>query len=336
MKNKIKTLVIGGGTGSSAVLTGLKRYAELDLTVVVSMADEGGSNAVIRDEFGLLPLSDLRKSIIALSPDESDQILREMFTYRFSDGEGLKGHTLGNLMMTALSKISGSEREAVQIMSNLFSVKGKILAGTYEKHRLVAEYDDGNIITGEHLIDEPNISPHAKIIKFSIEPSVLADSSVLDAISNSEFIIIGPGDLYTTTISTLALNGVTNAIQESNSKLIYITNLMSKNGQTRNRTQREIVEIIESYTGRKLDYIFINKEQIPRRVVKHYAHDGEHILKDDLGEDPRVIRENLIAHEIFEREAGDDLIRSMVRHDGDVLGWNLYKLMKEEKFDILK
>lgn len=336
MKNKIKTLVIGGGTGSSAVLNGLKRYAELDLTVVVSMADDGGSNAVIRDEFGLLPLSDLRKSIIALSPDESDQILREMFIYRFSDGEGLRGHTLGNLMMTALSKISGSERDAVKIMSELFNVKGKILAGTYEKHDIEAIYGDGNVITGQHKINEPPKSLKSKIVSFSIKPSVEADHEVIESISKADYIIIGPGDIYTTTLCNLALKGVTKAVKNSNARLIYIANLISKNGQTRNRTQREIVEIIESYTGRKLDYIFINKEQIPRRVVKHYSHDGEHILKDDLGEDPRVIRENLIAHEIFEREAGDDLVRSIVRHDSDVLGWSLYKLMKEENFVMLK
>jgi len=147
--------VIGGGTGSSTVLEGLKSKKDLSLKVIVGMMDDGGSNAVVRDEFGLLPLSDLRKSIIALSTENEDQILRNLFTYRFSQGDGLKGHTLGNLLMIAMTEITGSEVEAIEMFKYLFSVSGDIIPVTLDKVKLVAEYTNGMKIVGEHFIDEP-------------------------------------------------------------------------------------------------------------------------------------------------------------------------------------
>ena len=140
----MKITVIGGGTGSTTVLEGLKKKKDLDLNVIVGMMDDGGSNAVVRDEFGLLPLSDLRKSIIALSQENENQMLRNLFTYRFSQGNGLKGHTLGNLLMIAMTEITGSEVEAIEMFKYFFSVTGNIIPVTLDKVHLVAEYDDGS------------------------------------------------------------------------------------------------------------------------------------------------------------------------------------------------
>ena len=162
---KKKVVVIGGGTGTVAVLHGLKKYNDLDLSVIVSMTDDGGSNAVVRDQFGYLPLSDLRKSIIALSGTKNG-VLRDVFTYRFEKGDGLKSHTLGNLIMMGLADMTGSEIGAIDAASKLFNVHGKIIPVTTDDVRLVAEYEDGSKVEGEHLIDEPDKKHEDLRIKF--------------------------------------------------------------------------------------------------------------------------------------------------------------------------
>ncbi|HOK59560.1 MAG TPA: YvcK family protein, partial [Candidatus Dojkabacteria bacterium] len=219
----MKITVIGGGTGSTTVLEGLKKKKDLDLNVIVGMMDDGGSNAVVRDEFGLLPLSDLRKSIIALSEENENQMLRNLFTYRFSQGDGLKGHTLGNLLMIAMTEITGSEIEAIEMFKYFFSVTGNIIPVTLDKVRLVAEYDDGSKVVGEHLIDEPE--DDKKIVKFYFDKKAQAYQGAIDTIMSSDYIIIGPGDLYTTTLPNIIVEGIPQALQETKAKLIFISNL---------------------------------------------------------------------------------------------------------------
>ena len=325
----MKVSVIGGGTGSSAVINGLKSYPDIDIDVIVGMADDGGSNAVLRDEFGLLPLSDIRKSIIALSTLENSDILRSLFTYRFSEGTGLTGHTLGNLIMTALSRISNSERKAVQEMCDIFQVRGRVLPITYENYVISAEYDNGMIIHGEHLIDEPSIPERTHIKRFWAEPKVSADAEALGSLENADMIIIGPGDIYTTILATMIPENVYQILRNAQGKIVYITNIMSKIGQTRYLTQSQIVSILEGYIGRSFDHIIVNTETIPKHIIQYYHQSGEHLLKDDLGEDERIIRKEIIADEIFKKDDGDVLVRSMVRHDADMLGGVLYKLLSQ-------
>ncbi len=273
----MKITVIGGGTGSTTVLEGLKKKKDLDLNVIVGMMDDGGSNAVVRDEFGLLPLSDLRKSIIALSQENENQMLRNLFTYRFSQGDGLKGHTLGNLLMIAMTEITGSEVEAIEMFKYFFSVTGNIIPVTLDKVRLVAEYDDGSKVVGEHLIDEPE--DDKKIVKFYFDNKAQAYQGAVDTIMSSDYIIIGPGDLYTTTLANIVVDGISQALQRTKAKLIFIPNLMSKVGQTRGLTMNSMITLVEEgYVGREFDYILINDGKIPKRAYKRYLHDGEHIL----------------------------------------------------------
>lgn len=328
-KSSMRACVVGGGTGSSAVLNGLSNYADIDLSVIVGMADDGGSNAVLRDEFGLLPLSDVRKSIIALSDKEDSSLLRQLFTYRFCEGDGLRGHTLGNLMMTAMSRITGSESEAVDKMSSLFSAKGNIYPVTFEEHKLVANYDDGREVVGEHLIDEPDGDLNSKIISLKTDRVVKADQRAIEAILSSDFVILGPGDIYTTTLANIVIDGIPKALQETNAKIFFVTNIMSKAGQTKHRTHKEVNEIVENFVGRKFDRIIMNSQSPSKEVLKYYRINKEHLIKDDVHEDPRVIREHLISDTVFENENGDDLVRSLVRHDSVKLGWTLYKTMKE-------
>lgn len=324
----MKITVIGGGTGSTTVLEGLKKKKDLDLNVIVGMMDDGGSNAVVRDEFGLLPLSDLRKSIIALSQENENQMLRNLFTYRFSQGNGLKGHTLGNLLMIAMTEITGSEVEAIEMFKYFFSVTGNIIPVTLDKVRLVAEYDDGSKVVGEHLIDEPE--DDKKIVKFYFDNKAQAYQGAVDTIMSSDYIIIGPGDLYTTTLANIIVDGIPQALQETKAKLIFISNLMSKKGQTRGLTLESMLSLVEGYIGRKFDYVLVNNGRIPEKAYQRYIEQGEHIFKDDLKENGReIIRADLVANSVIKKDKGDALDRSLVRHDPDKVANELYKIFRK-------
>jgi len=324
----MKITVIGGGTGSTTVLEGLKKKKDLDLNVIVGMMDDGGSNAVVRDEFGLLPLSDLRKSIIALSQENENQMLRNLFTYRFSQGNGLKGHTLGNLLMIAMTEITGSEVEAIEMFKYFFSVTGNIIPVTLDKVRLVAEYDDGSKVVGEHLIDEPE--DDKKIVKFYFDNKAQAYQGAVDTIMSSDYIIIGPGDLYTTTLANIIVDGIPQALQKTKAKLIFISNLMSKKGQTRGLTLESMLSLVEGYIGRKFDYVLVNNGRIPQKAYKRYIKQGEHIFKDDIKKNGReIIRADLVANSVIKKDKGDTLDRSLVRHDPDKVAKELYKIFRK-------
>ena len=324
----MKITVIGGGTGSTTVLEGLKKKKDLDLNVIVGMMDDGGSNAVVRDEFGLLPLSDLRKSIIALSQENENQMLRNLFTYRFSQGNGLKGHTLGNLLMIAMTEITGSEVEAIEMFKYFFSVTGNIIPVTLDKVRLVAEYDDGSKVVGEHLIDEPE--DDKKIVKFYFDNKAQAYQGAVDTIMSSDYIIIGPGDLYTTTLANIIVDGIPQALQKTKAKLIFISNLMSKKGQTRGLTLESMLSLVEGYIGRKFDYVLVNNGRIPQKAYKRYIKQGEHIFKDDIKKNGReIIRADLVANSVIKYDKGDALDRSLVRHDPDKVAKELYKIFRK-------
>jgi uncharacterized cofD-like protein len=325
----MKITVIGGGTGTTSVLEGLKKYRDLSLKVVVGMMDDGGSNAVVRDEFGLLPFSDLRKSIIALSEENERDILRNLFTYRFSQGDGLKGHTLGNLLMIAMTDIAGSEVEAIEMSKYLFSVKGDIIPVTLDKVKLVAEYSNGSKVVGEHLIDEPN--EDIQIKEFYLDSNAKAYPGAVEAISDSDYIIIGPGDLYTTTLANIVVESIPQALQSTKAKLVFIPNLMSKIGQTRGLTQKSMLKIVERYIGRKFDYVLVNNGEIPKSAYERYIKEGEHLFKDDLGKNSKrvVIREDLVANSKIKKQKGDTLVRSLIRHDSQKLGKHLYGIFRK-------
>ncbi len=319
-------VVIGGGTGSTVVLEGLKKYRELHLSVIVGMMDDGGSNAVVRDEFGMLPLSDVRKSILALSEDNESNYLRKLLTYRYSGCDNLSGHTLGNLLMVAMSDILGSEIEAIDTLSQMFGVRGSVIPVTLDDVRLVAEYDDGTKIVGEHYIDEPE--KDINIVKFYLNGKAKAFPRAIQAIKEADYIILGPGDLYTTLLPNLLVEGMGKAIKKSHAKTVYISNLMTKIGQTRHKSVKDIVNIIEGYIGRNLDYVLLNNGRIPQEAFQRYIEDGENLIKDDIDESKghTIIRKDLVANDDIKQEKGDTLKRSFVRHDSRKVGKALYRI----------
>ena len=205
-----KVVVIGGGTGSHTLLSGLKKYP-FDLTSIVTVADSGGSTGRLRDEFGSLPVGDFRMALTALAPtDEEAEILRKLFLYRFDKGEaGLKGHSFGNLFLVALGNILGSNEKAIQYTSKILRVTGKVLPVTSQPLNLVAEYEDGSILYGEASIDEPPKGHNGKqrIKKLWVEPDLVITADASYEILNADYVILGPGDLYTSILANIVING---------------------------------------------------------------------------------------------------------------------------------
>ena len=323
----MKVTVIGGGTGSTNVLTGLKQYRDLELSVIVNMTDNGGSNEVVRDEFGYLPLSDLRKSILALSEDNQEN-LRELFNYRFSKGVGLSGHTLGNLIMMALSDITGSEQGAIDATSEIFDVVGTIIPVTYDSVQLVATMRDGEVVEGEHLIDEAERV--REIVDFKTDQPARATDQAVKAIMDADYIVVGPGDVYTSTLANFVISGIPETFARSKAQKILIPNLVSKKGQTTDMHTKEYLDVFEKYTGSQFDYILVNSGRIPPTALKRYQAVGEHVVEDNLSEDRAVkkVTQNIVADGIIKKVDGDTIVRSLVRHDPEKLGVALYSIFK--------
>jgi len=326
---KKKIVIIGGGTGTYTVLAGLKKYP-VDLTAIVSMADSGGSNRVIRDEFGLLPTSDIRQCFVALAENngESERLLAQLFTYRFHQGESIKGMTFGNLFMAALTDILGSQIEAIERTSQILKIKGRVHPVTLDDSQLVAIYEDGTEVVGEHLIDEPEHDGTLKIEKVSLRPEGKVYPEARDAILEADMVVVGPGDLYTSLVSNLVVQGVPEALQKTKAKVVYILNLMTKLGQTHDFGARDHVTVLEKYLGTNcLNTVIVNSQPIPKRILEKYKNQKSYAVGNDLKEEYFKVVKGDIAHtEEVVQVKGDELQRSFVRHDSDKLAEVLCKL----------
>ncbi len=328
----MKITIIGGGTGTTSVLKGLKKIPGLDISVVVTMMDDGGSQEVVRKVFGLLPVSDIRKTILALS-ESKDEELKKIFAYRFSQGKNLKGHTIGNLVMVALAKIVKSEEKAIDEICKVLQTKGKVIPVTKKMCKLVAEYTDGRKRKGEHEIDEPKDYKKEKILHIYTQPKVKANPKAIEAIKKADVLIAGPGDLYTTTIPNFLVGGIPRAIKANKGIYIYISNLMTKKGQTRSLSASGLLYEIARYAKRMPDFVILNSGKIPRKILKKYARFGDYPIVDDVKNEQdniTVLREDVVKKEEIKKDKGDDLTRSFVRHDEEKLA-NILKKIFDEK-----
>ncbi|KPJ73423.1 hypothetical protein AMJ48_01565 [Parcubacteria bacterium DG_74_1] len=325
--SKKKIVVIGGGTGSFTVLSGLKKYP-VDLSAIVAMTDSGGSNRVIRDELGLLPTSDIRQCLVALSEDEKEQSLRKLFTYRFSKGNGLNGMTFGNLFLAALADIFGSQMEAIKKTSHVLKIKGKILPVTLTDSNLVAIYENGKKVIGEHFIDEPKHSGKLKIKKVFLKPKAKICPEAKKEILKADSVVIGPGDLYTSIIAALLTEGMAKVLKRTKAKVVYVMNLMTKYGQTFGFTAKEHIQVLEKYLGRNcLDFILVNKRPIPKSALLKYKKENECPVVDDLDDGYfKVVRGDFLSKKETKRVPGDILKRSLIRHDSKKLARALIKI----------
>lgn len=324
-----KIVVIGGGTGTFTVLKGLKEYKDLDISAIVTMADDGGSNKVLRDEFGLLPTSGVRQCMVALS--ENEGMLRRLFSYRYYQGTGIAGMTFGNLFMAAVSDILGSQRESIKETEKLLGVRGQILPVSYDKISLLATYEDGTEVLGEHLIDESNeVIGKQRIVDFQTVPKTKIDSEAKKAIEEADLIVIGPGDLYTNTVANLVIAGVNKAIMKSKARLVFVMNLMTKMGESYKYKASTYLEDLAKYLpSDRLDVVILNTDfEIGQEMLKKYLEEGSEIVEDDLGETRyQVVRAELRSRARVELQKGDKVVRSMVRHDPKKLAKVLVELI---------
>lgn len=333
-KIKKKIVVIGGGTGTYTTLVGLRKYP-VELSVIVSMTDSGGSNRVIRDEFGLLPTSDLRQAMVALANQNEEDLLRKLFTYRYNQGTGISGMTFGNLFMAALTDILGSQKEAVKETCRLLQVEGNVIPVTYDNSQLVARYDNGQQILGEHHIDEPDLAlGQHRIVGLEVFPKAKANPEALEAIKNADMIVMGPGDLYTSILCNLVVDGIARAVAKSKAQKVFIINLMTKFGQTTGfKGSDYLYELYKYLAGGIIQTVLISKPfRLRGDILKRYKEEKAEIVIDDLdiyhqSPKPKIIRADLVSNLIYEKPKGDRLIRSLIRHDPDKLAKALIQLL---------
>lgn len=321
-KSKKSIVVIGGGTGTHPILRGLKKYTDkITITAVITMADSGGSTGRLRDEFGQLPIGDVRMALTALASDvdENDQLLRELFLHRFDKGEGLNGHNFGNLFMVALTQILGSEAEAVKAASRILRVQGTVLPVTKDDVHIVATYDDNVVVVGEHDIDEPPADRFTHhITKLATDKKAVITEEAKDALLNADIILLGPGDLYSSLLANCVIEGVPEAIVASRAKFIFASNLMTRPGQSHNMTASDHVREVEKYVGKMPNYVIVNTGEVPKHLLDRYAEEFQFPVIDDCDTlETKVIRANLLSSDEVVRRKGDVLQRSLVRGDGD-------------------
>jgi len=274
-----KIVAIGGGTGLSTMLRGLKLYSS-NITAIVTVADDGGGSGVLRQDLGMLPPGDIRNCILALA--NTEPIMQQLLQYRFKDGR-LKGQSFGNLFLAAMDGISSSFEEAVRRMSDVLAVTGRVLPVTLDDVRLCAELEDGYIICGEENIGKHNSIHKGRIKRVFLDlPSSKPLQEALDAIMEADIIVLGPGSLYTSIIPNLLVDGVCDHISKSSALKVYVCNIMTQPGETENYSVYDHIDAIEKHSCRGIiDYCIVNTASIPKELERKYADDGAEPVKVD-------------------------------------------------------
>lgn len=323
---KKRVVTMGGGHGSYILLSGLKKYQDaIDIKSVVSIADDGGSTGRLREQFGYLPLGDLRMALVALAGDDAQFPLLDLLRYRFSKGdEGLKGHNLGNLILTALTDMLGSEVAAIREVSKMLHLEGVVLPASEKHTTLTAYYSDGSLVRGQHFINNQPHNDNIYITKLVIDPIVPAFPPVVDAILEADLVVLGPGDLYTSIIPNILIPEVGEALKKTTARVVYVANLLTRCGQTYGMTVTDHTETLESYVGRKMDMVLINTEDIPEEVRVKCELDYEFPVVDDYQRD--CIRESML-YKAPPQDPSDVVHRSLVLHNADVLGESIMKIL---------
>lgn len=295
-----KLVVLGGGTGQSVLLKGLKQFP-FDITAVVSVCDDGKSTGKIREEFNIPAVGDIRRVLIALS--ETEDIVERLVNYRFSSKGDFNGHTVGNLILAALTDIGGNLSSGIKLISDILNMKGEVLPLTDECVTLMGEMEDGEVIEGEHHI---TLSPK-KIKKVFYKEKAKANAEVLEKIKDADAIILSMGSLYTSIIPNLLCKDVVKAIDNSNAKIIYVCNVVTQPGETDNFKASDHVKLLNKYLGkRKVDILITNSEEIDPEIVKIYETqeqkdlvvvDSNNIKIEHINKPLIKVENNIIRHD---------------------------------------
>lgn len=308
---------IGGGTGLSTLLLGLKEYSD-NITAIVTVTDDGGGSGRIRSEFGMLPPGDLRNCLLALA--NTSTMMNDVLNYRFTEGS-LKGQSFGNLFLLALNGVCGSFEQAVANMNRILAVTGRVLPVTDQNIDLVALFENGELIQGETSITGHKKRSGQNICQVSLIPKAPAAlPDVITAIKEAELIVLGPGSLYTSVIPNLLVSGVSEALRESKALRVYVMNIMTQEGETEHYSARRHIEEINAHAGGKvIDACIYNTRPIHRNLAMRYAmEDSNQIITD-----PEPIRQMGVS--VF---GADVLSRNsqLARHDPIMLAHQILRI----------
>ncbi len=313
-----KLVRIGGGSSAYTLLNGLKQLP-VDITAVVTMFDSGGSSGVLRDEYGVLPPGDIRRTLAALAEGQKGEILRNLFNYRFKENGSVGGHSFGNLFLTALASIYGSDIEAIRKASELLDVRGHVIPVSLDKSHIHAILEDGTDIAGETNIDVPKHDGSARIAKLYLEPKAKIFEEADAAIREADIIIIGPGDLYTSVIPNLLVSGMREALAASKAQKVVICNLMTKWGETHGFCASDMVKELLTYSGLgKFDYAICNTSRMDESLVKAYEAEKKYPMKCDDG--LAQYADKVITGDFFSEA-------DIARHDAEKVAGEISKLL---------
>jgi uncharacterized cofD-like protein len=332
-KNEVKIAVIGGGTGSFTMLSSLKRYTK-QIAAIVSMADDGGSTGVLRDELGTLPPGDVRQCLVALSDSPK---VRDLFEYRFDTGT-FNGHSFGNVLLTALEKITGDFSKAVETASEILRINGVVIPATLDNIRLKMEWPDKSIILhGERVIDAESFVHDPRKATLSLTPDASPNIMAIAAIEQADIIVIAPGDLYTSLGPLLVIDGFGEALRKTKAKKFYVSNLVSKRGQTDNFTVSDHAREIERFAGAEfLDYVLYNKQAPTSEVAERYKQEGGYVTLADT-DTLSVMHYEAVGGDFLGAMAtentADTLIgkRSLIRHDASAVAKLILELYRNNE-----
>jgi uncharacterized cofD-like protein len=320
----LKLVAIGGGTGLSTVLAGLKELVGQErargvwleaLSAIVTVSDDGGSSGRLRDELQMLPPGDIRNCMVALSEDST--LLSRLFQYRFRGDGHLGGHSFGNLFLAALTEVTGDFVEAVRLSSEVLASKGRIYPATLNDVHLVAELEDGGTVHGETNIT----ASRSPVRRLRLEPEhCLPLPEALGAIRAADVITVGPGSLYTSILPNLLVARVAESIGASRAVKIFICNLMTQPGETDGYTARRHIEVVKSYAPEiKFDYVVVNDRRISAEQAERYAAEGaqqigmtDHMLEREFGAEAEVVRADLLDEGAKVRHSPGKLARVIV------------------------
>jgi len=300
-----KVVVLGGGTGASTLIRGLKQFP-IDLSAIISVCDDGKSTGILREEFNIPAVGDIRRVLVALS--ETEPLVMELFNYRFNTTSDLDGHTVGNLLLTAMAEITGNLSDGIEALSKVLNLKGKVIPLTEDNVVLMGEMTDGSIIEGEHNITMAK----KKINKVYYKEEATPTKEAIQAIKEADLIILSMGSLFTSIIPNLICDDIIKALDESDAKIMYACNMMTQPGETDNFTVSDHVKLLNEYLGKhKVDVVIANSGDIDSELAKKYEtleqkdpviFDKEELDKlncDVINDNFFTVTNNLIRHDVI-------------------------------------
>lgn len=304
-----KVVVLGGGTGMSTLLKGLKQFP-IDITAVVSVCDDGKSTGRLREEFNIIAVGDIRKVLISLS--ETEPLVKDLLNYRFKTTSDLNGHPVGNLLLTALTDISGNISDGIESLGKVLNLKGRVLPLTEDNVTLIAEMTNGDIVEGEH-----NITKDKGIVKkIYYKEKPIVNPLVIEAINEADLVILSMGSLYTSIIPNLLCDDVLEALRKSNKEIMYICNMVTQPGETDNFKVSDHVNTINKYLGkRNVDVVVANNGKIDDEIAKKYSTEEQ--------KDPVILDKENISSKIIENDYAI-IDNKTIRHKIDSLALDIF------------